>query len=201
MKKEVILNVPQSWGEVTLGNYQKYVATGESKEPTDVIYNTISSFCNVSTDIVKRFKLEDLKKVYNSLNKLIKVELNKSLINKIEIDGVTYGVHPQLDSMTFGEYVDIEEFTKENIGGFHKVLAVLYRPITEEKKGKYNIEPYDTKHQDNAEKFKRVNMDVVNGLTVFFYGLGGKCLLSFQASIEGAEIVAKSQEPTGGLVS
>ena len=150
---------------------------------------------------VKRFKLEDLKKVYNSLNKLIKVELNKSLINKIELDGVTYGVHPQLDSMTFGEYVDIEEFTKENIGGFHKVLAVLYRPITEEKKGKYNIEPYDTKHQDNAEKFKRVNMDVVNGLTVFFYGLGGKCLLSFQASIEGAGIVAKSQEPTGGSVS
>mgnify|MGYP001318026615 CR=1 FL=1 len=201
MKKEVILNVPQSWGEVTLGNYQKYVATSESKEPTDVIYNTISSFCNVSTDIVKRFKLEDLKKVYNSLNKLIKVEPNKSLINKIELDGVTYGVHPQLDSMTFGEYVDIEEFTKENIGGFHKVLAVLYRPITEEKKGKYNIEPYDTKHQDNAEKFKRVNMDVVNGLTVFFYGLGSKCLLSFQASIEGAGIVAKSQEPTGGLVS
>ena len=44
MKKEVILNVPQNWGEVTLGNYQKYVETSESKDPTDVIYNTISSF-------------------------------------------------------------------------------------------------------------------------------------------------------------
>lgn len=203
MKKEVILNVPQNWGEVTLGNYQKYVETSESKDPTDVIYNTISSFCNVPTEVVKRFKLKDLKKVYNSLNKLIKVELNKTLINKIELDGVTYGMHPNLDSMTFGEYVDVEEFTKENIGGFHKVLAVLYRPITEEENGKYNIEPYEVKHQDNAEKFKAVNMDVVNGLTVFFYNLGSKCLLTFQASIVEVPTPTgqTSPEPTGGLVS
>lgn len=203
MKKEVTLNIPQNWGEVSLGNYQKYVETSESKDPTDVIYNTISSFCNVPTEVVKRFKLKDLKKVYSSLNKLIKVELNKTVISKIELDGVTYGMHPNLDSMTFGEYVDVEEFTKENIAGFHKVLAVLYRPITEEKNGKYNIEPYETKHQDNAEKFKAVNMDVVNGLTVFFYNLGSKCLLTFQASIVGAQTPTgqKSQEPTGGLVS
>ena len=203
MKKEVTLNIPQNWGEVTLGNYQNYVETSESKDPTDVIYNTISSFCNVPTEVVKRFKLSDLKKVYSSLNKLIKVELNKTVISKIELDGVTYGMHPNLDSMTFGEYVDVEEFTKENIAGFHKVLAVLYRPITEEKNGKYNIEPYETKHQANADKFKEVNMDVVNGITVFFYNLGSKCLLTFQASIVEAQTQTgqKSQEPTGGLVS
>lgn len=200
MKQTITLNVPQSWGEITLGSYQKYVSTSDSKEPTDVIYNTITAFCNVSTEVVKRFKLEDLKKVYNSLNKLIEVELNKSVINKIELDGVTYGMHPNLDTMTFGEYVDIEEFTKEAIGGFHKVLAVLYRPITEEKNGKYNIEPYDPKHQDNADKFKGVNMDVVNGLSIFFYSLGSKLLLTFQASIVETGAVVKSPVLTGGSV-
>jgi hypothetical protein len=202
MKKQVTLKIPQTWGEVKLGSYQNYVGTSESKEPNDVIYNTISAFCDVPTEVVERFKLEDLKKVYNSLNKLIEVELNKSIINKIELDGVTYGMHPNLDSMTFGEYVDIEEFSKEKIQGFHKVLAVLYRPIIKEKNGKYNIEPYETKHQDQAEKFKAVNMDVVNGLTVFFYRLGGECLQTFQASIVAeaeTEKVAKLPDLTGGL--
>jgi len=190
MKKQITLNIPQTWGEVTLGSYQKYVGTSDSTETTDVIYNTISSFCNVSVELVKTFKLEDLKKVYNSLNILVTKELNKTLINKIEIDGETYGLHPNLDSMSFGEFVDIEEYTKENIAGFHKVLAVLYRPITKEIKGKYNIEPYENKHQDNANKFKAVNMDVVNGLSVFFYTLGSKSLLTFQASTMGAVVVA-----------
>lgn len=183
MKKQVTLNVPQSWGEVSLGSYQKYANLEESEDPNDVIYNTISSFCDIDAEIVKRFKIKDLKTVYDSLNKLIKLELNKKLINKIEIDGEVFGFHPNIDSMSFGEYVDIEEFTKEQIDGFHKVLSILYRPITEEKNGKYNIEPYEVKHLENADKFKRVNMDVVNGVTVFFYSLGSKCLLTFQASI------------------
>jgi len=192
MKKQIVLNIPQNWGEVSLGSYQNYVNSSGSNVPNEIIYNTISAFCDVEIEDVKRFKLEDLKKVHNSLNALVTKELNKSLINKIELDGITYGIHPNLDSITFGEYVDIEEFTKEQIDGFHKVLAVLYRPITETDKGRYNIEPYTSKHQENANKFKAVNMDVVNGLTVFFYNLGTELLLNSEAFITAqAETLAR----------
>lgn len=191
MKKQVVINIPENWSEVSLESYQNYVITTDTKNETDVMYNSIASLCNVRREYVERFKIEDLKKVYANLSKLVKQPLNKSLINVIELGGVRYGMHPNLDSMSFGEYVDLEEFTKGGLLGFHKVLAVLYRPITEEKGGKYNIEPYEIEHQRNAELFKSINMDVINGVSVFFYNLGSKLLQTFQAStkVGAVEIV------------
>ena len=76
MKKQIVLNIPQNWGEVSLGNYQNYVNSSGSNVPNEIIYNTISAFCDVDIEDVKRFKLEDLKKVHNSLNALVTKELN-----------------------------------------------------------------------------------------------------------------------------
>ena len=53
-----------------------------------------------------------------------------------------------------GEFVDLEEQTKDGVDGFHNVLAILYRPITEEKGNKYNIEPYNESHIKNASLFQ-----------------------------------------------
>ena len=38
-----------------------------------------------------------------------------SLKNVIEIDGVEYGFHPNLDDITLGEYADLETFIKMGI--------------------------------------------------------------------------------------
>ena len=191
MKKQVKINIPESWAEVTLEQYQNYVISTDTKDEAAVMFNTIASLCSVPREYVERFKIEDLKKVYTNLNKLIEKPLNKELVNIIEIDGVRYGMHPNLDSMSFGEYVDLEEFAKAGLIGFHKVLAILYRPIADEQGARYNIEPYEVEHQRNAEKFKGVNMDVINGVSVFFYTLGGKFLQIFQAST-GAEIMTET---------
>ncbi len=48
---------------------------------------------------------------------------------------------PQLDDLTFGEFVDIEN----NVGDWatmHKAMAVLYRPVKQRVGKKYEIEDY-----------------------------------------------------------
>ena len=44
----------------------------------------------------------------------------------IEIDGIEYGFHPDLDSITLGEYADLETFIKNGIEkNLPEVMAVL----------------------------------------------------------------------------
>ena len=68
------------------------------------------------------------------------------LIRKFTMTGtdgasIDFGFIPDLENMTFGEYVDLDNFITD-WQSMHKAMAVLYRPITFEKNDKYLIEEY-----------------------------------------------------------
>ena len=51
---------------------------------------------------------------------------DSSLKRIIEIEGVRYGFHPDLDSITLGEYADIESMIKNDIEkNMPEVCAIL----------------------------------------------------------------------------
>ena len=75
--------------------------------------------------------------------------------------------------MTLGEYIDLDN-TLSDWEQMHKAMSVLYRPVTLQKKDKYQIEDY--KGTDNAEAFKQMPLDVVMGSLVFFYRLSNELL-------------------------
>ena len=79
---------------------------------------------------------------------------------------------PSLDEMTFGEYVDLENFISD-WDSMHKAMAVLYRPIKYNKNGKYLIEDYDGSDR-YWEVMKDAPVNVSLGAMVFFYRLGKK---------------------------
>ena len=85
---------------------------------------------------------------------------------------VSFGMIPALDEMTFGEYVDLESFISD-WSNMHKAMAVLYRPITFNKNGKYLIEDYDGSDK-YWEVMKDAPVNVALGAMVFFYRLGKK---------------------------
>ena len=183
MKKEISITIPQKWADVDLNCYQKYISKIDDIEnEDDIVIHSIASLCGVPEKFVKKLKREDIKKIYEKLSKIISVPVNKKIYNKIEIKGVKYGFHPNLDEMTLGEFVDIEENSKGGVGSFHNVLSVLYRPIIKEEKGKYDIEPYETKHLENSELFKTLSIDIVNGVMIFFYTLGNKLFTNDSSS-------------------
>ncbi len=202
MKKEIEIIVPETWADVSLKTYQKYNSRISNLEDEDeIVLGSISALCNIPIDIIKRLKVKDIKTLYKRLSKLISVPVNKEVFDKIEIKGVKYGFHPNLDELTMGEFVDLEEQTKDGVDGFHNVLAILYRPITEEKGNKYNIEPYNESHIKNASLFQELSIDVVNGVMVFFYRLGNKFIKSSNRYLN-QNLTKYLQEATmDGLVS
>jgi len=84
------------------------------------------------------------------------------------MNGIEYGFIPDLDEMSLGEYIDLDN----NVSSWeqmHLAMNVLYRPIKTSKLGKYNIEEYDVK---NPEAMKDMPLGAAIGSVFFFYNLG-----------------------------
>jgi hypothetical protein len=105
-------------------------------------------------------------------------EENSSLQRMIEVNGKRYGFHPDLDSITLGEYADVETFIKNGIEqNLPELMAILYRPIVEEtESGIYTIEAYDGNISIRAEEMKKMSAEQVQSALVFFYHLGKELL-------------------------
>jgi hypothetical protein len=74
-----------------------------------------------------------------------------------------------LNNLTFGEFIDIDEFLRQTPlkkqTELHFLMALLYREVDENG----NLTPYDaSKLEDRANKFKFLSIKYLNGALVFF---------------------------------
>ena len=166
--------VPDSWKDISISQYQKFIALGDIDNTAKTI-EAISILCNLTKSQVKKIPLKDIDRMYKIVSKLTDEETdNFDLQQFIEIDGEKYGFHPNLSNIQTGEYADIEEYMKlDVIENLHNIMSVLYRPVVSETMSKYQIDDYNG-DDDIKEKFKEVKMDVALGMLVFFYNLGSE---------------------------
>ena len=90
------------------------------------------------------------------------------LINRFRLKGIDYGFIPELDDMSFGEYMDLDTFISDN-DNLHRAVNVLFRPIEHKRGNRYKIKDYNP---DTSETAKDFPLDAVLGAIVFFYSLG-----------------------------
>ena len=118
--------------------------------------------------------LSDVAQIFETLSKL---QMKGKLKKVFEIDGIEYGFLPDLDEITLGEWADIEHNIKDGLDkNIHKIMAVLFRPITSREDKMYSIEAYKD-GRERAEKFKKkMNAEQVQQSLVFFWNLGNELL-------------------------
>ena len=177
---ELELKVPQKLEAIKLRQYQEYLKVQKDNEDVEDAQNFLNSkciqiFCGLTLKEsynlpVKMFDgvLQKIGKCFEEPTPLIK-EFSMTGSNGVE---VSFGMIPSLDEMTFGEYIDLENFMSD-WDSMHKAMAVLYRPITFNKNGKYLIEDYDGTDK-YWEVMKDAPVNVALGAMVFFYRLGKK---------------------------
>ena len=177
---ELELKVPQKLEAIKLRQYQEYLKIQKDNKDTEDNGNFLNSKC------IQIFCGLTLKESYNLPIKMFDGVLNQigtcfeektPLIKEFSMTGsndveVSFGMIPSLDEMTFGEYVDLENFISD-WDTMHKAMAVLYRPIKYNNNGKYLIEDYDGSDR-YWEVMKDAPVNVSLGAMVFFYRLGKK---------------------------
>ena len=163
----VEINVPDNLSEIRLEQYQKFVKlyTGEVTEEF-LALKMLEIFCGVKLSEAYQMRFKDVDGVVELLSTLLNEKPN--LVQRFTMNGVEYGFIPNLDDMSFGEYIDLDTYIGDwqNI---HRAMAVLYRPIKDKKGERYNIVQYEIV---DAEVYKQMPLDAVIGSVIFFYNLG-----------------------------
>lgn len=165
---KITVNIPEKLSDITLEQYQRFLKVAEAEDVDDVflMQKMIQIFCGVKLTDVFYFKIQDVRNVINEINQVLLEE--PKFQQRFSFEGVDYGFIPNLDNISFGEYIDLDE-NMNSWDSMHKAMSVLYRPIEMEKGERYTIKKYDG--VDNEETMKKTPVDIALGASVFFYNL------------------------------
>ena len=156
---------------ISLGQYQVFSLI-ENPTTTQIL----SHLGGLSQTQVKRLKDKDADKLLQDINNLLNEK--HPLTNILEIDGKEFGFIPNLDDITFGENLDLNNYLGD-WGQMHKAMSVLYRPVTSRLKDRYLIEEYESSRK-YSEMMKQIPVQVTIGAMLFFYRLMNDLLNCFQ---------------------
>jgi len=158
-----------SWSDVTLETWLKLIDF-ETGTKTEEATETIAALSDIPRRLVKELALSDVGALMSKIGEL-QANQDSSLKRIIELNGIEYGFHPDLDSISLGEYADIEQFIKNGIEtSLPELMAVLYRPVKEKhKNGVYIINAYDGDIRMRTEEMKQMSAEQVQSALVFFY--------------------------------
>lgn len=161
--KEKIYNLPTSWGEVTLGQFQK-ISKIEFTTQISYIIKVLIISTGLDEATILAIKKEQLTTLFKNLEFIYKQEFKETLTNVIVVNGVEY-IFKDLSSLTIGETISIEMLIKKYGGnlvlGAHEILAILY----EEKDKEFDASILN----DKAKLFKdKLMIDEVYKAIFFF---------------------------------
>lgn len=160
------LTIPSKLREISLGQWMKF--SSMTKDIDDEVFlqeKTVEILCGLPLDLVRSLEYTSVGDITQALAEVLqeKPKFEKTFVMR----GTEYGFIPSLDDMTFGEYIDLDNYLAD-AEQIHKAMAVLFRPVKNKMGDQYLIEPYDIKTKHNM---KEMPVDVALGALDFFLSL------------------------------
>jgi hypothetical protein len=191
---ELKITVPTSLSDITLEQYKKYENVLKSNETEDqasrfVNLKMLEIFCGITYEHAAAMSLLDYESIVTQLYEVLQEK--PKLVQKFKMGDSTFGFIPNLEEITFGEYIDLDTYIHD-MDNIEKAMAVLYRPIVNQLKDKYTIEEYkgDLFHQ----AMLKMPMDAVVGSIIFFYNLGSELSIVMMNSLQDQEVEQLTQQ-------
>ena len=190
---EVKVNVPTRMQDITLEQYQKFLedCTEENLTEDTIAIKMLEIFCGLPKDNSLKLKMSDVFNICDQINNTLNEK--PQLISRWKFDKLEFGFIPQLDDMTFGEYVDVDTYITD-WKNMHKAMAVLYRPVVQNYKGSYEIEKY--KGDTYWELMKQMPLNLVMGCMLFFWNLEKDLVKVMRHSLKNKENLTSQEKQT-----
>ena len=179
MKLDILL--PTNLSEIPLSRYQDFIAMKEKSNDEEFIaQKMIQIFCGMKLGEVAKIKMKHLNELIAHFTKVFSEK--PQLIRKFKIKDIEFGFIPKFDDISFGEYVDLENYMKD-WKTYHKALSVMYRPIKNTNKDKYEIVDYEP-NEDMQDLMKFAPLDVAISSSFFLSSLGIELLKATQTYLK-----------------
>jgi hypothetical protein len=170
--------ISTKYSDQTLGTYVDFMAAGE-----DTV-SQIQAITGLKRDDIRKIDMATIEKIVSAYANGLKND-EKVFKQFIEIDGIKFGFHPNLKSMTFGEWLDLSELSKNFPHQLPELMCILYRPVTAEINQQYKIEEYDSDvHLKYAPQMRKLNLANVNAALLFFSTLRNDLVSNTPAYLE-----------------
>lgn len=181
------ITIPENWEEIKLGQYIEFeLLEKDNLTNIELMFKIISIFCDIDEEELNKLTIAQVNNIGEQLEWVNKKPKN-NFYQSFEIDGIKYGFHPNLHEIKVGEWIDLENLLKTPIKNLHKLLSILYRPITKIKRGqnRYNIKDYDSvTANERSELFLyHMNMEQAFGASLFFLNFAEKLLVNITDSL------------------
>ena len=188
MKKQLTLEIPTSWKDISLKQYLTLQSDLEAYTDDEEAQTalTLHHLCGLDVEYVRKLSAESYNLVKSKLNQFQSPE-GIELTTFVTIGDVEYGFEPNLSKMSYGAYADITQYDTIQIDkNWAKIMSILYRPIEKKQYGKYSIVPYDGEIDET--KWLDVNMEVHWGSLFFFVHLQMDLLKGILNSLKETEL-------------
>ena len=186
MIKQIEISIPQSYEDITLRKYlalQKELKNYEDNEEAQAAV-LVTYLCGIDSDDLIGLGRADYVNISAEISNWIG-NTTYPLQQFIWIDGVEYGLEPNLSNMSYGAYADITQYDTITIDdNWAKIMSILYRPVTKRVRDTYEIERYAGRI--DSDKFLDVSMDKHFGTLFFFVHLSTDLVKSILNSTKEA---------------
>lgn len=160
--------IPESLNDITLGQFQKMseLLSNEDLQGYELDNEILKIILNFEQ--VESIAIKDRNEIVLMIREALEKE--GTFQNRFTLNGIEFGIIPNFDKITGGEYTDLIKYA-DDIQDYHKFIAVCYRPITnQDRYNNYLIESYEGT-STYAETMKDLPMSIANGVKVFFWNL------------------------------
>lgn len=161
------ITVPDKLSEITLGQYQKFLRIQkDNTDPNFLSTKMIEIFCGIKTTEALKLKVSDV----NAICDILVTMFNEKpdLIRRFRLYDVEYGFIPNLEDISLGEYIDLDNYLSD-WDNMDKAMEVLFRPISNKYGDRYSINDYEA---SDTGIMKDMPLDIALAAVIFFYRLG-----------------------------
>ena len=197
---------------VTVEQYQQLVDIEHLSDLMKII-RYVSVLSGISEDEIKTWDHLGIKDVYSDL--ITAMDAKEEFHPIFEYEGQLFGF-ANINKLSLGQYVDLENLAKDPNKNLHEMMAILYRPIKKHnfknlvwkklhgwmvKRGKidnifkhYTLEKYDSEDRvEAAETFKNIPFNFALGALAFFLGSANGYLNHMLPSSTSEEKMVKTE--------
>lgn len=169
------LRIPGECSQITLSQFMAYHNAVDDVERVMVIIDKSREYC----ESLKADSAQTIIQLFEEVIDGAAAQFERI----ITVNGKRLGFLPDINSMTFREHVDLDQLAQTiwregkpcDYTQLPQLMAVMFRPVTEQVGEYYNIEKYDLdKTARYMPEIMQLTLDRVNGALLFFSSIGAE---------------------------
>ena len=130
MTKTKTITIPESWSEVKYKDYYRFIQSIEGQEEdNDVVMSmALQYLCGLNVEDYYALPKDTFNQITTDITMLISNQDKQPLVTVFGSGDAEYRINPNIEGMSYGEYLDLTAYSKELWKNMPIICSILYRP-------------------------------------------------------------------------